>query len=140
MKLGIVTGENARDVAAYVAEAAAVAGQGHRQARRRRRRQGRGHRQGSGRDARHPRRRVGLAYKFADAEATAGSVTIKSENPQTTEHDIAVEGNGLNDKGEIVTSGGVSQFTADLKPGEYTFYCSVDGHREGGMVGKLTVK
>ena len=59
MKPGIVTGQNALDVAAYVAEAAAVAGQGHRQARRRRRLQGRGHRQGSERDARHPRRRGG---------------------------------------------------------------------------------
>ena len=72
--------------------------------------------------------------------ANAGAVTIKSENPQSTPHDIAVEGNGLNDKGEVVSGGGVSQFEADLEPGEYTFFCSVPGHREGGMEGKLTVK
>ena len=36
--------------------------------------------------------------------------------------------------------GGVSKVTVDLKPGEYAFYCSVPGHREGGMEGKLTVK
>ena len=37
-------------------------------------------------------------------------------------------------------NGAVSQFSADLKPGKYTFYCSVPGHRQGGMVGTLTVK
>ena len=83
---------------------------------------------------------AGLAYKFASAEAEAGSVKFTSENPQTNPHDIAVEGNGVNEKGETVTDGGVSEFTADLQPGEYTFFCSVPGHREGGMEGKLTVE
>jgi len=82
----------------------------------------------------------GLAYKFADATADAGQLTIKSENPQSTPHNIAIEGNGADDKGKIVASGGVSEFNADLKPGDYTFFCSVPGHREGGMEGKLTVK
>ena len=59
---------------------------------------------------------------------------------QSTPHDIAVEGNGVNDKGETVSGGGVSQFQTDLKPGEYAFFCTVPGHREGGMEGKLTVK
>jgi plastocyanin len=83
---------------------------------------------------------AGLAYVFADATANAGSVKIESKNPQSLGHDIASEGNGVNQKGETVTAGGTSEFTADLKPGEYTFFCSVPGHREGGMVGKLTVK
>jgi uncharacterized cupredoxin-like copper-binding protein len=30
--------------------------------------------------------------------------------------------------------------SADVKAGQYTFYCSVPGHRQGGMQGTLTVK
>ena len=30
-------------------------------------------------------------------------------------------------------------FTAD-KPGTYTFFCAIPGHREGGMEGKLTLQ
>jgi hypothetical protein len=35
---------------------------------------------------------------------------------------------------------GARALTLDLRPGTYTFYCSVPGHRGGGMQGKLVVK
>ena len=81
-----------------------------------------------------------LAYETNQAEAEAGSLTITSPNPSGTPHNIALEGGGIDEKGEVVQDNGVSEITADVKPGEYTFYCSVPGHREGGMEGKLTVK
>ena len=45
---------------------------------------------------------AGLAYQFADAKAPAGELRVASENPQSVPHDIAVEGNGVNEKGEVV--------------------------------------
>jgi plastocyanin len=81
-----------------------------------------------------------LAYITKVATAPAGMIEIDSPNETATPHDIAIEGGGVMEKGEVVQNGGVSKITADLKPGEYTFYCSVPGHREGGMEGKLTVK
>jgi uncharacterized cupredoxin-like copper-binding protein len=36
--------------------------------------------------------------------------------------------------------GGTKALTLKLAPGTYTFYCSVPGHRQAGMEGKLTVQ
>jgi plastocyanin len=82
----------------------------------------------------------GLAFAETTATATAGHVVIKSMNPQSTGHDIALKGNGVDETGDIVESGGVSTIDiADLKAGTYTFYCSVPGHEAAGMKGTLTV-
>jgi plastocyanin len=81
-----------------------------------------------------------LAYRFAAATAPAGTLTLESKNDASIPHNIALDGNGVDEKGEVVQGGGVSKVALDLGPGEYTFYCSVPGHREGGMEGKLTVK
>jgi uncharacterized cupredoxin-like copper-binding protein len=58
-------------------------------------------------------------------------------NKSGTPHDIVIDGKG---KGQVVQNGGVSQFQANFTAGSYTFYCSVPGHRQAGMQGKLTVK
>ena len=81
-----------------------------------------------------------LAYTFATAEVPAGKVTFTSKNESNIDHNIAVDGQGLDEKGPVVKDGGISKLTVTLKPGNYAFYCSVAGHREGGMEGKLTVK
>lgn len=80
-----------------------------------------------------------LAYVTKQATAPAGSLEISSKNDASIPHDIAIEG-GVTGKGATVKDGGVSKFTVSLKAGEYTYYCTVPGHREGGMEGKLTVK
>ncbi|TML29604.1 MAG: c-type cytochrome [Actinobacteria bacterium] len=81
-----------------------------------------------------------LLYTFKNAQAKPGPVTIQSPNKSTVPHDISIQGNGLNQNGPVVSNGGTSTLKVTLKPGTYTFYCSVDAHRQAGMVGQITVK
>jgi plastocyanin len=80
-----------------------------------------------------------LKFEKESLTAPAGEVTLVMENPSAVDHNIAVEGGGVDEVGEIVGQGGTSQVTATLEPGEYTFYCSVPGHQAAGMEGTLTV-
>jgi plastocyanin len=82
-----------------------------------------------------------LAYTATSATAKAGEVTIDFKNPQSLTHDVAIESSSGEEVGktELIADGSDST-TVDLKPGTYTFYCSVPGHREAGMEGTLTVK
>ena len=74
-------------------------------------------------------------------EAKAGEVTIVMDNPSTVPHAVGIEGNGVDEDGETVGEGEKSTAgPVELKAGEYTFYCPVPGHEEGGMKGTLTVK
>jgi plastocyanin len=80
-----------------------------------------------------------LRFSKSALEAPAGEVTLVMENPSPLEHNIAVRGDGLDEKGKIVGQGEESEVTVDLEPGEYEFYCSVPGHEDAGMKGTLTV-
>jgi plastocyanin len=81
-----------------------------------------------------------LAYDQTSVEAPAGSVTVNFDNPASLSHDVVIEGPD-GDVGETdLISQSTTSTTVDLQAGEYTFYCSVPGHREAGMEGTLTVK
>lgn len=80
-----------------------------------------------------------LRFDVSELTAAAGTVTITMANPSSLPHNVAIKGDGVDAKGEIVSSGGTSTVSADLAPGTYTFYCSVPGHEQGGMTGTLTV-
>jgi uncharacterized cupredoxin-like copper-binding protein len=81
-----------------------------------------------------------LRFDKKTLEAPAGKVRIQMKNPATLQHDVVIEGNGVDKAGPVVGQGGTSTATADLKAGKYTFYCSVDGHEQAGMKGVLTVR
>ncbi len=142
MPKNLVTGDNARDVAAYVALVAGAPGKDS------------GALAAAGLPKTTNRTAVeqdgqlnipadpsgALAFTYGKATATAGSVTLVMPNKSSISHDISIKGNGVNDNGPVVAQGGTSKVTANLQPGTYEFYCSVPGHEAGGMKGTLTVK
>jgi uncharacterized cupredoxin-like copper-binding protein len=81
-----------------------------------------------------------LKFNVSALDANAGKVKIVMANPSQLSHSIAIEGNGVNAAGQVVGPGGASTVSANLKPGRYTFFCTVPGHRQAGMQGTLTVK
>lgn len=81
-----------------------------------------------------------LKFDVETLKAKAGSVTLSMTNPSAIPHNVAIKGNGVDVKGEVVMNGGKSVVTADLEPGTYTFYCSVPGHEAAGMKGTLTIE
>jgi plastocyanin len=81
-----------------------------------------------------------LKFDKTSLEATAGSVTIDFTNDSSLPHDVKLQGPGVDGEGTDTITGSSTSVTLDLQPGDYTFYCSVDGHRAAGMEGKLVVK
>lgn len=84
----------------------------------------------------------GLSFDPAELSADAGPVTITMDNPDgnTMPHTVEVEGNGVEQAGDVVQAGETATVSVDLQPGTYTYYCPVGQHRQAGMEGTLTVK
>jgi plastocyanin len=141
MPANLVTGEDAEDVAAYVAQSVAHAGEDQGQLAQVGPEQSDEAATAENGEIEIPADPSGaLLYTFGSATAPAGPLTMLSPNEASVPHNIALEGNGVDEVGEVVQNGGVSEISADLKAGEYAFYCSVPGHRQGGMEGTLTVE
>ena len=81
----------------------------------------------------------GLSFDQAELTVAAGEVTVELVNESGVPHNVEVEGNGVEEVSETISSGS-TELTLTLEPGEYTFYCAVPGHREGGMEGTITVE
>jgi plastocyanin len=82
-----------------------------------------------------------LEFVQKTASAKAGKVTVDFANASPVPHDVAIESEGGETLGQTeVINGGSDSTVVNLKPGTYTFYCTIPGHREAGMEGTLTVK
>ena len=82
-----------------------------------------------------------FAFDQTELSAAAGPATFEFANPASLGHDFCLEQDG-SEVGctDVISGGDTSTLDADLESGEYTYYCSVDGHRDGGMEGTLTVE
>ncbi len=84
-----------------------------------------------------------IAYDTKSLKAKPGNVTIDFDNPSTAlPHDVCVESSSGQQLGcsDQVTNSATTLQLSGLKAGSYTFYCSVDQHRQAGMEGTLSVK
>jgi plastocyanin len=82
-----------------------------------------------------------LAFVQKSLTAKPGKNTIEFTNESSVPHDVKIEEGGKEIGGTEVVSGGKAEASVQLDAGEpYTFFCSVPGHRQAGMEGKLTVK
>jgi uncharacterized cupredoxin-like copper-binding protein len=64
-------------------------------------------------------------------------VTITVTNDGALQHDFVIEDTDF--ATELIDGGGNAELVVNLPAGEYTYFCSVPGHREAGMEGTLTV-
>ena len=137
MPADLVTGDDARDVAAYVGEVAGVPGEDTGALAEV------GVEEGGKATAENGVLQIdavesgALAFTASTATAPPGRIEFVMDNPSPIEHNIALEDGP---EGDVVGTGGTSRFETSLKPGKYTYLCTVPGHAEGGMIGDLTVK
>jgi plastocyanin len=81
---------------------------------------------------------IDLGFPEAPEELPAGSNDVELDNQGAIMHNVVIE--ELDDQMILEAPGGETDSgTVELEAGEYTYYCSVPGHRAAGMEGTLTV-
>jgi plastocyanin len=69
-----------------------------------------------------------------------GTYVFKGVNDGTVDHALAVEGHGIDKDGSAISPGSSRTLKVALsKAGTYEIYCPIDGHKQQGMEGKITV-
>ena len=82
---------------------------------------------------------TGFTFALDAAQVHAGTITFLARNDGAIPHDFAIQGQGVAHKIALLKPGHTASLTVDLKPGTYTYKCTVPGHAFLGMRGTLTV-
>ncbi len=80
-----------------------------------------------------------FAFSLDTTRASAGAVTFVVRNDSPAEHDFAIRGQGVDRKTPMLKRGETASLTVELRPGTYTYVCTVGGHERLGMHGTFTV-
>jgi uncharacterized cupredoxin-like copper-binding protein len=82
-----------------------------------------------------------FAFALNPSEVHPGVVVFRLKNDGQLGHDLKVEGPGVEDdaKTPVVDPGQSADVEVELQEGEYELYCTVPGHRDGGMEVDLAV-
>lgn len=70
----------------------------------------------------------------------AGTVVFNVANAGKEDHGFEIEGPGVETTTKILKRGDTAALEVNLKPGTYTAYCPVKGHREKGMTATVVVR
>ena len=81
----------------------------------------------------------GLAYNTNVLHAHPGKITLVFTNRSTLDHNVRIESGEHELGGTKVIGKGKTVAHVSLEKGTYNFYCSVPGHEDAGMKGKLIV-
>jgi plastocyanin len=80
------------------------------------------------------------AYDVTSATVRPGEVAIRFANASIVPHNVTIaRGERVIAATRTIESASTAT-SAHLEAGDYDFYCSVDGHRQAGMHGTLTVR
>jgi uncharacterized cupredoxin-like copper-binding protein len=76
----------------------------------------------------------------AGSTLPSGRTRFEVTNAGKIEHDLAVQGPGVQKKTPLIAAGSKATLEVALKPGSYKLICTVPGHEQLGMKTQVTVK
>lgn len=81
-----------------------------------------------------------LRWERQEYTGLAGDVTFVVNNPSTIAHNFVLEGAGVKAASKTIGAKKSANLTLKgLSAGEYLIVCTLPGHREAGMVARLTL-